>query len=129
MITYGGPKAAPEDPSPEATIINESSIILEFLADLFPEAHLLPSDPVLRAKARLFINIFETKVFKPSEAFFLFYTEGSDSAKELLEGLDALQAALPPSGLAVGAQQWTNADSAVAPFLIRMDMMLKHGIG
>ncbi|KAH9894941.1 hypothetical protein C8Q73DRAFT_479743 [Cubamyces lactineus] len=91
--------------------------------------HLLPSDLVVCAKARLFINIFETKVFKPSEAFFLLYTEGSDSGRDLLEGLDALQAALPPSGLAVGGRQWTNADSAVAPFLIRMDMMLKHGIG
>ncbi|KAI0336579.1 thioredoxin-like protein [Cubamyces sp. BRFM 1775] len=124
-ITYGGPKSAPENPPPESAKINESLVILEFLADLFPEAHLLPADPVLRAQARLFINIFETKVFEAFRNFF-FTPDGSSTA--LLEGLEALQARLAPNGFALG-EQWTNADSAVAPFLVRIDLMLKNDIG
>ncbi len=36
--------------------------MLEFIADLYPESNLLPKDPVLRAKARFFIDAFSTKV-------------------------------------------------------------------
>ncbi|KAI0654855.1 thioredoxin-like protein [Cubamyces menziesii] len=125
-ITYGGPKSAPENPPPESAKINESLVILELLADLFPEANLLPSDPVLRAQARLFINAFETKAFDGFKDFFFMYVKGSD--KSLLESLEALQARLPPTGFAVGPE-WSNADSAVAPFLVRMDLMLRHDVG
>ncbi|KAI0654854.1 thioredoxin-like protein [Cubamyces menziesii] len=124
--TYGGPKSAPESPSPEAAKINESLVILEFLADLFPEAHLLPSDPVLRAQVRLFINAFETgKFFEGFRGFFFKNTEGAGNL--LLEGLAELQARLPPTGFLVGG--WSNAESAVAPFLVLVDMMLKNNIG
>ena len=73
----------------------------------------------------MFINVFETKIFEPFRSFF-FTPDGSGTA--LLEGLEALQARLPPSGFAVG-EHWTNADSAVAPFLVRIDLMLKNDIG
>ncbi|KAH9887334.1 thioredoxin-like protein [Cubamyces lactineus] len=126
VITYGGPKSAPECPSPDAAKVDESLVILEFLADLFPEAHLLPSDPVHRVQVRLFINIFETgKFFEGFRGFFFRNTEGA--GKLLLEGLAELQARLPPTGFLVG--KWSNAESAVAPFLVRVDMMLKHNIG
>ncbi|KAI0336581.1 thioredoxin-like protein [Cubamyces sp. BRFM 1775] len=125
-ITYGGPKSTPENPPTESAKINESLVILELLADLFPEANLLPSDPILRAQARLFINVFESKAFDGFKDFCFIYVKGSD--KTLLDGLEALQARLPPTGFAVGPE-WTNADSAVAPFLVRLDLMLKHDIG
>ncbi|KAI0336580.1 hypothetical protein GY45DRAFT_1365564 [Cubamyces sp. BRFM 1775] len=125
-IIYGDPQSAPESPPPEAAKINESLVILEFLADLFPEAHLIPSDPVLRARVRLFINTFETgKFFEGFRGFFFRNSEGAGSL--LLEGLAEIQARLPPTGFLVG--KWSNAESAAAPFLVRVDMMLKYDIG
>ncbi|KAI8971290.1 thioredoxin-like protein [Trametes punicea] len=124
-IIYAGPKAAPEDPSPEAAKINESLVILEFLADLFPEAHLLPSDPVLRARARLFINAFQTNFFEAFKGFFAAYSEGADA--RFLEALEALQARLPSSGFVTG--NWSNADIVAVPFLMCMELLLKNDIG
>ncbi|KAG2364201.1 hypothetical protein BDR07DRAFT_1375254 [Suillus spraguei] len=54
VVTYGGPNGEPDDPSSLSTKIAESNVILEFLADLYPDSGLLPKDPVLRAKGRDF---------------------------------------------------------------------------
>ncbi|KAI0651478.1 thioredoxin-like protein [Trametes meyenii] len=124
-ITYGGPKTAPDEPSSESARINESLIIVEFLADLFPEANLLPSDPLLRAKARLFANVVETKVLDALKAFFFVYADGAE--KTLFEAFEALQARLPATGFAVG--KWSTADIAAGPYLTRIYMLLKNDIG
>ncbi|KAI0350034.1 thioredoxin-like protein [Trametes cingulata] len=124
-ITYGGPQAPPEDPAPEAAKIPESAVILEFLAELFPEAKMLPSDPVLRAKARLFTIAAETHILDGFKAFFLMHNE--EAEKTLLDSLEAVQKRLPESGFAVG--EWSIADMATGPFLARVDMLLKHDIG
>ncbi|KAL1941828.1 hypothetical protein VTO73DRAFT_6828 [Trametes versicolor] len=126
-ITYGGPKHASEDPSPEAAKINESTVILEFLADIFPEAKLLPTDPVQRAQARLVIATWEAKGFEGFKDFFFMYAQATSPEKTLLDGLDAFQARLPATGFAVG--EWSNADSAVAPFLLRAELLLKNDLG
>jgi glutathione S-transferase len=41
----------------------ESAIINEYLNDVFPEPPLLPSDPMLRAQARIWINFADTRLF------------------------------------------------------------------
>ena len=46
---FGSPKSDPEHPSPESEKIAESLVMLEFVADLYPETGLLPKDPVQRA--------------------------------------------------------------------------------
>ncbi|KAI0634697.1 thioredoxin-like protein [Trametes polyzona] len=125
-ITYGQ-KAPPENPAPGTAKINESLVILEFLNDLFPEAHLLPADPVLAAQARLFINTFETKVFEGFKDFFFMHKQSKDADKTFIDGLEALQARLPAAGFAVG--EWSNADSAVIPFLLRVEVLLKNDLG
>ncbi|KAJ2993114.1 hypothetical protein NUW54_g7778 [Trametes sanguinea] len=124
-ITYGGPKCSPEDPSPESAKINESLVILEFLADLFPEAGLLPSDPVARAQARLFVAATDGPLFEGFRAFFFQYAEGSDQT--LLKAFQMIQGRLPPTGFAIG--EWSNADIATAPMLVRIRLLLKHDMG
>ncbi|KAG2738771.1 hypothetical protein P692DRAFT_201904348 [Suillus brevipes Sb2] len=64
-MTYGGPDVAPENPSPESTKLAESLILVEFIGDLYPSSNIVPADPVLRAKARFFIEIVSTK-FSPN---------------------------------------------------------------
>ena len=122
-ITYGGPKHAPEEPSSEATPLIESMVIVEFLGELFPAANLIPRDPVLHAKARIFASIVDTKLLDGLREFF--FLGGPVSG--LLAGFEALQALLPPTGFAVG--EWSTADIAAAPYLVRMLMLLEHEIG
>ncbi|KAJ7822597.1 glutathione S-transferase [Mycena leptocephala] len=114
-VSYGGPQVSPELPSPESVKIAESLILVEFVADLYPESNILPKDPVLRAKVRFFIDAVSTKFLpeymgpilrgQPFEPFF--------------EALEQLQALLP----------YTAADIAITPFLARMEVWLKNDIG
>ncbi|KAM5541835.1 hypothetical protein V8D89_004564 [Ganoderma adspersum] len=122
-ITYGGPKHAPEEPSSEATPLIESMVIVEFLGELFPAANLIPRDPVLHAKARIFASVVDTKILEGLREFFFMGAPASG----LLAAFEALQALLPPTGFAVG--EWSVADIAAAPFLVRSLMLLEHDIG
>ncbi|ELU43933.1 Glutaredoxin domain-containing protein [Rhizoctonia solani AG-1 IA] len=51
-IAYGGPKVDPANPSPESIKLAESLVLLEFIADLYPNSGLLSTNPVERAQAR-----------------------------------------------------------------------------
>ncbi|RDX43147.1 hypothetical protein OH76DRAFT_1488044 [Lentinus brumalis] len=124
-LAYGGPDSAvPEDPSPESEVIAESLIILEFIADLFPDSPSLPHDPVRRAKARFFIATFESIFIDAFDRVFY----GGESADKLASALGHIQKLLPDTGpFAVG--EWSIADAAAAPFLARTWMLLEHDIG
>ena len=115
---------APDQPSPEAFKLAESVVILEFLADLFPESGLLPADPVARAKARFFITAFDATVFEGFKGFFFM---GAPAAT-LIDGIDALQKLLPATGFAAG-EKWSIADIAVAPIFARIVMLLGNDLG
>ena len=123
VITFGGPDVPPDQPSAESVKLFESLPLLEFCVDVFPEANFLPADPVLRAKARAFIAIYENYVNNPFIDVLL-YRKPVDS---LLQGLERLQAALPPTGFAIG--EWSMAEIGVVPFLARMFFYLEHDIG
>ncbi|KAJ7602061.1 hypothetical protein FB45DRAFT_985344 [Roridomyces roridus] len=56
VIAYGGPVTPPDDPSPESAKFGESLVLLEFIADLYPNSTIRPADVVERTKARLFID-------------------------------------------------------------------------
>lgn len=96
-------------------------MLLEFVADLKPDSHLLPKDPVARAKARFFIDVISTKF---SSAYFGAYMRG-EPASGVLTALEAIQDLLSPEGFAVGAQP-TIADFALLPFLARGEVAAKH---
>ncbi|KAI0758862.1 hypothetical protein C8Q74DRAFT_1372772 [Fomes fomentarius] len=122
-IAYGGPDVPPDQPSPNSVKLTESLAVIEFVAELYPEAGLLPSDPVQRAKARGFIAVYENYVQSPFRATF-FQGQPADG---LLQGIEQLQSILPPTGFAIG--QFSLADIAVAPFFARMWLFLNNGIG
>ncbi|KAI0699163.1 hypothetical protein C8T65DRAFT_729105 [Cerioporus squamosus] len=119
-LVYGGPKLNPGDtPSPDTVQLPESLVINEFLADILPSAKLLPADPALRAKARLFTYAAEMKV-RP--AFVDFFFKGAPK-ETLLDALEDMQRKLPAEGYAVG--DWSIADAAFVPFLMRIHAILK----
>ena len=115
-IAYGGPKVAPDQPSPESEKIAESLVLVEFIADLFPDSGLLPKDPVQRAKARFFIESVSGKISQTMGD--ILYKGASPDA--FLPAIDSLHA--------IG-DQYTIADVAVAPFLGRLEILFSNDLG
>jgi glutathione S-transferase len=95
-------------------------VLVEFVADLFPKSGILPTDPVQRAQARFFIDQVGTKYTGP----FFAYISGNGPASNYLEGVEAIQALLPADKpFALGAD-FTAADIAIAPFILRAEVAL-----
>ncbi|KAH9037331.1 hypothetical protein EDB84DRAFT_1142047 [Lactarius hengduanensis] len=98
-LVYGSPKSGPENPSPESARITQSLVLLEFVADLYPDSGLLPKDPVERARVRFFIDAVSTKVSPP---FFAFLVR-SESPDVFIAAVAEIQELLPPAAqFAVG---------------------------
>ncbi|KAJ7107336.1 glutathione S-transferase [Mycena epipterygia] len=124
-IAYGGPQVSPDLPSPDSVKIAESLILVEFVADLYPEATLLPNDPVLRAKARFFIDTVSTK-FLPA---YMGPLARGQSFEPLWDALDVVQDLLPVDKPYVLGDDYTAADIAITPFLARLEVALRNDIG
>src|SRR6202142_269986 len=45
-------------------VLYESNIINEYIDERFPHPQLMPADPVMRARARLFLHNFEDQLFR-----------------------------------------------------------------
>ena len=120
---YGSPGSDPEHPSAESAKIAESLVLLEFVADLYPDSGLLPKDSVQRARVRFFIDAV-AKVTDPYAAF-MFRGEAPDN---FIAAVAAVQELLSQNGFAVG-DQFTIADAAIAPFLGRWELLLRKDVG
>ncbi|KAJ2797101.1 hypothetical protein H4R20_005312 [Coemansia guatemalensis] len=96
--------------TPDGTILIESLVIAEFVADQFPEAHLLPSDAIERAQLRLFIELFGGK-FIPN----LFKVLGSKNEEEEKQNEQALLDGIKALGKELEAQ-WSRESGKGGPF-------------
>lgn len=116
---------APDQPSPESVKLAESLILVEFVADLYPESRLLPADPVKRAQARFFIDVVSNKLVPGWVG--LVRTGTPEALQGFVQGIEAVQSLLPKEGFAVG--EYSIADVAVTPFLARAFTVLENEIG
>jgi len=126
-VAYGGPTVSPDHPSEDSQKIAESLVLIEFVADLYPDSPLLPKDPVLRAKARFFIDTVSTK-FIPG---YIGSLARGQPFEGVFAGVEAIQSLLPPEGkgkYAVG-DEFTVADAAILPFIARMEVSFANDIG
>ncbi|CDO72828.1 hypothetical protein BN946_scf185002.g13 [Trametes cinnabarina] len=122
-IAYGGPDVPPDQPSPESVKLAESLILVEFIADLYPNSGILPADPVLRAKARFFVDAVSTKFVPRWQALL----QGKGPVHDFYEAVEFLQGLLPEEGYAIGP--YSLADIAITPFLGRARIALKSDLG
>jgi glutathione S-transferase len=124
---YGSPKSDPENPSPESAKITESLVLLEFIADLYPDSGLLPKDPVDRARVRFFIDAV-SKLIPLAGAVFI-WGGAPDALDAFVAGLAELQELLPPTAHFAVGDHFTIADAAIAPFLGFWDVFLPNDLG
>ncbi|TBU26833.1 hypothetical protein BD311DRAFT_789550 [Dichomitus squalens] len=113
LMVYGGIESFPDGKLlPGSAVITESLVILEFLADLYPDARLLPEDPVKRSQARIFMNTLNLRMADDVAK----WLTNNDEGEAYLDLLEALQATMPEVGYVVG--EWSIADAALLPFLL-----------
>ncbi|KAH8978324.1 hypothetical protein EDB86DRAFT_2836904 [Lactarius hatsudake] len=124
-LVYGSRKSDPENPSPESARITESLVLLEFVADLYPDSGLLPKDPVERARVRFFIDAVLTRV-SPATAAFFFRGESPDAFIAMVAEIQEL---LPLAAQFAVGGHLTIADAALAPFLARWELQLRNDVG
>ncbi|KAF7363969.1 Serine carboxypeptidase [Mycena sanguinolenta] len=124
-IAYGGPKVSPDEPSPESAKIAESLVLIEFVADLYPDCPIVPKDPVLRARMRYFIDAVATK-YLPAYAGSLLHEQPFEG---IWTAFDRIQTLLPADKTYAVSDDFTLADIAILPLLARMEIWLKNDVG
>lgn len=102
-------------------VLYESNIINEYIDERFPHPQLMPADPVMRARARLFLHRFETEMFCHIDALESGSQKAADKARQALK--DSLTQIAP-----VFVKQkymlddgFSMLDVAIAPLLWRLD--------
>jgi glutathione S-transferase len=126
----------------DGTVIPESSTILEYLEDAFPQTPLRPKDPEKAARVRLIARVGELYVMEPLHHLFDHVDPSKrDAARvnalldDLDKGLGHLERYLSGEAFAAGSE-FTIADcelvpvlfyvSAMGPAFGRADMIAKH---
>ena len=102
-------------------ILHESTIINEYIDERFPHPQLMPADPVMRARARLFLYRFEHELFLhvkilescPSSK------EASKAREAIREGLTMIAPIFAKQKFMLG-EDFSMIDVAIAPLMWRL---------
>ncbi|MEQ6292402.1 glutathione S-transferase N-terminal domain-containing protein [Vogesella sp. GCM10023246] len=103
-------------------ILHESNIINEYIDERFPHPQLMPADPVMRARARLFLFRFEQELFvnvKTMEAG----ATGKEAAKAreaIRDGLITIAPIFAKQKFMLG-DDFSMIDVAIAPLMWRLE--------
>ena len=105
-------------------ILYESNIINEYIDERFPHPQLMPADPIMRARTRLFLYNFEKELFVHVSAL---ENRGQADAKaqeaarqHIRDRLSQLAPLLLKNKFMLG-EEFSMLDVAVAPLLWRLD--------
>lgn len=103
-------------------ILYESNIINEYIDDRFPHPQLMPADPVLKARARLFLFRFEGDLFSHIDAIEAGTQRQADKARELVrDNLVQIAPVFAHQKYMLG-DEFSMLDVAIAPLLWRLDL-------
>jgi RNA polymerase-associated protein len=103
-------------------ILYESNIINEYIDDRFPHPQLMPADPVMRARARLFLFRFEDELFSNIEALERGTQKQADKARGLIrDSLTQIAPVFAHQKYMLG-DEFSMLDVAIAPLLWRLEV-------
>lgn len=102
-------------------ILHESNIINEYIDERFPHPQLMPADPVMRARARLFLYRFEQELFSHLPAIVNGASKAADKARSTIrDNLTQLAPIFSKQKYMLG-EEFSMLDVAIAPLLWRLD--------
>jgi stringent starvation protein A len=102
-------------------ILYESNIINEYIDDRFPHPQLMPADPVMRARARLFLYRFEQELFCHIDAVEHGNPKTADKARAAIrDNLTVIAPVFAKQKHMLG-EEFSMLDVAIAPLLWRLD--------
>jgi RNA polymerase-associated protein len=101
-------------------VLTEANIINEYIDERFPHPQLMPADPVMRGRARLFLHRFELELYNHVNVI----AQGgkpADKARAIIrDNLSQLSQILAKQKFLLGTE-FSMLDVAVAPLLWRLD--------
>ena len=102
-------------------ILYESNIINEYIDERFPHPQLMPADPVMRARARLFLHRFEKELFVHIDALEGNNQKNAERARNLVR--DSLLQIAPvfTKHKHMLGEEYSMLDVAITPLLWRLD--------
>jgi len=102
-------------------ILHESNIINEYIDERFPHPQLMPADPVMRARARLFLYRFEQELFAHIADIVKGNQKAADKARTVIrDNLTQLAPIFSKQKHMLG-DEFSMLDVAIAPLLWRLD--------
>lgn len=106
-------------------ILYEANIINEYIDDRFPHPQLMPADPVMRARARLFLHRFELELYAHVDALEHGSQKAADKARTTIcDNLTQIAPVFTRQKHMLG-DEFSMLDVAIAPLLWRLD---RYGI-
>ena len=102
-------------------VLTDANIINEYIDERFPHPQLMPADPVMRARARLFLKDFENQLFVHMKALESSEKSKKDAAKKIVtETLIQLTPIITKQEYLLH-EEYSMLDVAMAPLLWRID--------
>jgi RNA polymerase-associated protein len=102
-------------------ILYEANIINEYIDERFPHPQLMPADPVMRARARLFLHRFEQELFCHIDGLESGVAKTVDKARAAVrENLTQISPVFTKQKFMLG-DEFSMLDVAIAPLLWRLD--------
>lgn len=102
-------------------VLYESNIINEYIDDRFPHPQLMPADPVMRARARLFLYRFEQELFCHIDTIENKDQKTADKARAVVsDNLTVIAPIFEKQKYMLG-DDFSMLDVAIAPLLWRLD--------
>ena len=102
-------------------ILSEANIINEYIDERFPHPQLMPADPVMRARARLFLFRFEQELFCHIDTIEKGPQKSADKARVVIrDSLTQIAPVFVKQKYMLG-DEFSMLDVAIAPLLWRLD--------
>jgi stringent starvation protein A len=102
-------------------VLYEANIINEYIDERFPHPQLMPPDPVMRGRARLFLHRFEQEIYSQVALIDQGTQKSADKARTVIrDNLTQLSQILVNQKFLLG-NEFSMLDVAIAPLLWRLD--------
>ncbi len=101
-------------------VLTEANIINEYIDERFPHPQLMPADPVMRGRARLFLYRFEQELYSNVNVIMQGGKTVEKSRAIIRENLTQLAQILSKQKFLLGSE-FSMLDVAIAPLLWRLD--------